>query len=510
MLTIKRATVGLVGVVAAVLIVAAQVRADGRQVYREAVRGTALVIAGDSAGTGFLIDRERRLLLTAHHVVTDSDNGRVTDEVRVVFPAFEDGRPVAEKAYYKERLATLSVRGKVFDTDPERDLAVIVLESVPEGAAALKLAAESPWPGDVVHAVGNPGKSDALWVYNTGAVRQVYKFDRVIGLQHVAARVIETQSPLNPGDSGGPLFNDAGEVVGVHCCIKQDTQLIGESIDLSEVKAFLAEEQPLLAARSASQLADRAERYAAKGRAALAVADLDAAVKAQPKSVAMLLRRARLSNDLRRHQQALADGNTALLMAPKNAAAFVERARAYTGLGNAEAALADAAEAVKIDESLTAAYVQKAAAERALGQLPLALADLDEAVKRGPEYVPAYKGRAALYVQLGRLDEAAADLDEAVRLTPKDADGYLRRAAVRVEQGEAEAALRDVDRALALDRTLGEGHELRGDVLAAAGEYDAALRSYKTAFLLGGGDKVTTERLLKKAAETAAKRDKDQ
>src|SRR5206468_1395232 len=158
--TNKGRTVGLVGVVTLVILVhAVPGWADGRQVYRDAVGGTARVIAGDSGGTGLLVGRERRLLLAAHPV------------------------------------------GVAFG--PRR-------------------------------------------VYNAGAVRQVYRFDRVIGLQHVAARVIETQSPLNPGDSGGPLFNDAGEVVGVHCCIKPDTQLIGESIDLSEIKAFLADEQPLL------------------------------------------------------------------------------------------------------------------------------------------------------------------------------------------------------------------------------------------------------------------------
>src|SRR5207237_330040 len=105
---------------------------------------------------------------------------------------------------------------------------------------ALKMARGAPGPSDRVHSVGNPGASDAFWVYTTGTVRQVYrnKFQYEDG-QKVEARVIETQAPLNPGDSGGPVLNDRGEVVGVNAAGKPSAQLVSLCIDVAEVKALL-------------------------------------------------------------------------------------------------------------------------------------------------------------------------------------------------------------------------------------------------------------------------------
>ena len=57
--------------------------------------------------------------------------------------------------------------------------------------------------------MGNPGASDAYWVYTSGAISQVYQKTIRYNTQTVQARVLETQSPINPGDSGGPVVNDA-------------------------------------------------------------------------------------------------------------------------------------------------------------------------------------------------------------------------------------------------------------------------------------------------------------
>src|SRR5213076_2868989 len=103
----------------------------------------------------------------------------------------------------------------------------------------------SPDPGQTVHSIGNPGRSDALWVYTPGKVRQVYtkkwraKLDERTTL-HFEARVIETDSPTNPGDSGGPLVNDRAELVGVTQGGATNASLLSTFVDVTEVKRFLA------------------------------------------------------------------------------------------------------------------------------------------------------------------------------------------------------------------------------------------------------------------------------
>src|SRR5262249_11122557 len=152
------------------------------------------------------------------------------------------------KAYASDR----GLRGKVIDTDVGRDLAIIqLIDPLPKGVQELKLAAASAAPSDVVQSVGNPGASDALWVHTSGSVRQVYRKQWLTasanGLVVRNCRVLESQSPVNPGDSGGPIVNERGELVAVVSSGKTTdgqkrlVQLMTFHIDVREVKAFLDE-----------------------------------------------------------------------------------------------------------------------------------------------------------------------------------------------------------------------------------------------------------------------------
>jgi hypothetical protein len=215
----------------------------GSSVYQKVVRSTAWVHSDrgggkHATGSGSLIDKGRRLVLTNYHVVGD------VKKATVYFPAFDGKKPIPERQYYRERAGKLGIPGQVVEVDKQADLALIRLDRVPDGVPELPLAAESPDPGQSVHSVGNPGKSGALWVYTPGKVRQVYtkkwkaKLDEKTTISF-EAKVIETDSPTNPGDSGGPLVNDRGELVGVTQGGALDAQAISIFVDRSEVKRFL-------------------------------------------------------------------------------------------------------------------------------------------------------------------------------------------------------------------------------------------------------------------------------
>jgi S1-C subfamily serine protease len=217
----------------------------GEKVYDRTLHSTVWVlmpISGTRArtGSGSLIDHSRRLILTNYHVVGDDDSGFVS------FPIFQNGKLVAERDAY--RAPGQRIPAKVVARDPKRDLAVLQLEGpVPPEARAIKLAKEGPSPGQRVHSVGNPGASGALWAYTEGSVRQVYHskirtMDRETGKGfEIDARVVETQSPVNQGDSGGPVVNDKGELVAVVQGHVPDAQARSVSIfiDVSEVRDLM-------------------------------------------------------------------------------------------------------------------------------------------------------------------------------------------------------------------------------------------------------------------------------
>lgn len=216
----------------------------GVRVYRQVLPSTVWVHSERgggklATGSGSLIDKGRRLVLTNYHVVGD------VKQATVFFPAFEGKKPVPERKFYLDRSARLGIPGEVLETDKAADLALIRLDRIPEGAVEMPLATESPDPGQTVHSIGNPGKSGALWVYTPGKVRQVYsktwkaKLDEKT-VHTFQSKVIETDSPTNPGDSGGPLVNDKGELVGVTEGGAADAQSLSLFVDLSEVKKLLA------------------------------------------------------------------------------------------------------------------------------------------------------------------------------------------------------------------------------------------------------------------------------
>src|SRR5207244_2870107 len=127
-----------------------------------------------------------------------------------------------------------AIRAQVVATDSLRDLALLELESLPDGIDALALAAQSSRPGDDVHSIGNSGmaKSSAgmLWRYTRGNVRQVYERKIRASDSVEAIQFVETQSPVNLGDSGGPLLNDRGELIGVAMAYDPQERLVSHNV----------------------------------------------------------------------------------------------------------------------------------------------------------------------------------------------------------------------------------------------------------------------------------------
>ncbi len=216
--------------------IASQASADS-SVYNEVIKSTTWVLAknsdGTSSGTGVLVDQERKLVVTNAHVVGDARN------TVIFFADIKNNRPKVERSHYLENVSKLGVRGRVIAVDRKRDLALIELSKVPEGAEAVEMAAESASPGENVHSIGNPGASGALWVYSDGDVRQVYRKRFRTGAGEHDFQVVETDSLINSGDSGGPVVNAEGQLVAVAQAIAPKARGISYFVDISEIKTFL-------------------------------------------------------------------------------------------------------------------------------------------------------------------------------------------------------------------------------------------------------------------------------
>lgn len=206
--------------------------------YMKVLPSTVWIITANSnnetsTGTGVFVDAKRRLVLTNAHVVGDSRSAVV------FFPDIKNGQPAVKRKGYLDQVLKLAKPGKIVAVDRKRDLALIELSEVPERAKAIDLAKQSILPGDKVDLIGNPGGSDVLWVYTSGTVRSVYekKFNSDHGKHEF--KVVETQTPIKPGDSGGPVVNAQGKLVAIAQSFSPNFNLVSYCVDISEIKAFM-------------------------------------------------------------------------------------------------------------------------------------------------------------------------------------------------------------------------------------------------------------------------------
>ncbi len=138
-----------------------------------------------------------------------------------------------------------SLEASVVYVYPKFDLALVKVEGT--GIPHLSLAdVASVRPGQTVVAIGNPGPGlpDTA---TKGIVSAVGKLEREPGTW------VQTDAAVNPGNSGGPLLNTSGEVVGINTLKPEDTQGIAFALSASDLLAVLRQFYPNLNASGGEQ-----------------------------------------------------------------------------------------------------------------------------------------------------------------------------------------------------------------------------------------------------------------
>jgi serine protease Do len=159
----------------------AELEQQQQRLFESLAPAVVFILCGDHFGSGFFVTRDG-LVLTNAHVV----EGKPKVEV-----VLRDGRrlpgTVVEKAADRIDLALVQVAVSDAAVPPRATLAEVRIGS---------------WVGAIGHGRG------AIWTFNTGMVSNIYPE----GADHP---VFQTQIPLNPGNSGGPIFDRQGRVVGI-------------------------------------------------------------------------------------------------------------------------------------------------------------------------------------------------------------------------------------------------------------------------------------------------------
>ena len=160
------------------------------------------------AGTGFIID-PGGLILTNHHVVDGADR---------IMVRLTDGR---------------NLHATRVGSDPDTDIALIKVDSPRPLPFAALGDSDTLRVGEWVVAIGNP-----LAYEHTVTVGVVSFIGRKL-FDSSLDRYIQTDAAINFGNSGGPLINARGEVIGINAAISSRASNIGFAVPINQARAIL-------------------------------------------------------------------------------------------------------------------------------------------------------------------------------------------------------------------------------------------------------------------------------
>ena len=180
-----------------------------RHIHRD---GAEAPVLRRGLGSGVIVDA-RGYIVTNHHVIEDAEQIKVTLPDERVFVA------------------------RLIGTDPVTDLAVLKVDGAKLPVATLGDSSRLR-VGEPVVAIGNP-----LWIeggptVTAGVVSGLERTLEQPGLP-MLHHLIQTDAAINDGNSGGPLVNQAGQVIGINTAIIPSAHGIGFAIPVATVRPVL-------------------------------------------------------------------------------------------------------------------------------------------------------------------------------------------------------------------------------------------------------------------------------
>jgi S1-C subfamily serine protease len=171
-----------------------------------------------ASGTGFIIDGRTALVLTNNHVIRDATSVTATlTSTGRTYPA------------------------RIVGADVDADIAVLQLQG-PAGLTAAPLGDSAAVTiGMPVLAIGNQAGRGGSPAIASGIVnglnRTIQADDGNLGLTETLRGMLQTSTRIAPGDSGGPLADAAGEVIGVDTATGTGTSKAGYAIPINAAMA---------------------------------------------------------------------------------------------------------------------------------------------------------------------------------------------------------------------------------------------------------------------------------
>jgi S1-C subfamily serine protease len=293
-------------------------------------------------------------------------------------------------------IKTLDGKGKVYPiagaiaVDEEGDLALLSVEMPAAPARSSELATELPDEGETIFVIGNPLKlegsvSDGI----VSAVREVPN----------SYRIIQITAPISHGNSGSPVFNLRGQVLGVVTVKVTNGQNINLAIAAARVGQLRAGALRTLSELSQKPKGDVAEAAYRNGLESLWLGNYDNAV-------------GYFENAVNKN--------------PKRADAWVKVGYCKVKQGKNQEAIRAYQEALQLKPNDAEIHNKLGDAYYYAGRMREAIESYTEAARLRPDFAEFYYNLAIAYFESGNSSMAAQEARILQRLDPKLYERYLR------------------------------------------------------------------------------------
>ena len=433
---------------------------SGSQVYARVQDSVVVVMAFDRAGKAVGLGSGVALpsgdIVTNYHVVKTGVRYMVGQKGKTA-PAFLQGK------------------------DPDKDLALLSAPGLTAAPARLGQASRLQ-VGDKVFAVGSPqGLELSL---SEGIVSQ---------LRGGPPPLIQTTVAISPGSSGGGLFNDQGELVGITTFYLKEGQNLNFALPVEWIRevataptpgrgATVREKGPVVPAPSKRPESDWFDRAAALEKAQDwqgLLAHCQQWTRAEPDSAPAWVGLGEAYGQLGRHREAIEAYREALRLKPDSAPAWFNLGLAYGELGRHREAIEAYREALRLKPDDAEAWNNLGVAYGKLGRYREEIEAYREALRLKPDDAYAWNNLGEAYREMGRHREAIEAYWKALRLKPNDADVWYNLGLAYVQMGRWREAIDAYREALRLKPDFASAWYNLAAAYANSGNRAAALQAVK-------------------------------
>jgi Flp pilus assembly protein TadD len=393
---------------------------DADKIYRENSSAVVVVVSMDGSGrplgqgSGFVV-REDGAVVTNYHVIS------MAAEIKIKIGG-----------------KVLVVKG-LLHADPENDIAILKAEG--GGLPTVKLGdAEALRVGQKVYVVGSPGGLENT--ISEGILSGMREIDQ-------KRKILQMTAPISPGSSGGPVFNDRGEVIGIATFLIEGTQNLNFAMPVNLITPGLLNNQPV-APQEACQVDfnQTAACWYYQGLAYGSIGQYDQAAEAFKRSLTIdpgklqsYMNLGLSYANLGKFQEAAEMFTRALKVKPDQPQALAMLGVVHAKMGRYAEAVDDLKRSSTLEPRDPGTFYHLARTYGKMDRKQEAMEAVKEAIRLEPKYPEAHGFLGDLYSGMKMYSEAVRAFQEGIRLNPDDPASHFGLGKVYVQTGERSAAL---------------------------------------------------------------------